>query len=63
MNYYNITNRNIKNNLIIILKKKIKIYLIKLNKKIKYIILFLNYLCFLFYYLFIKIIYYIRKFI
>ena len=63
MNNYNITNRNIKNNLIIILKKKIKIYLIKLNKKIKYIILFLNYLCFLFYYLFIKIIYYIRKFI
>ena len=48
MNNYNITNRNIKNNLIIILKKKIKIYLIKLNKKIKYIILFLNYLCFLF---------------
>ena len=63
MNNYNITNRNIKNNLIIILKKKNKNLLIKLNKKIKYIILFLNYLCFLFYYLFIKIIYYIRKFI
>lgn len=31
MNNYNITNRNIKNNLIIILKKKIKIYLIKLR--------------------------------
>ena len=36
MNYYNITNRIIKINLIIIIIK-IKFLLIKLNKKIKYI--------------------------